>query len=88
LGSRPGTRQRRLPALDLPQVDLVLPILTLGVSLLMATASAHTTALDRYTINGGGGTVKFKQSGESAEALSITKPLDLQALGGPVTIGR
>ncbi|MEI6782316.1 MAG: DUF642 domain-containing protein [Verrucomicrobiota bacterium] len=31
-------------------------ILTLGVSLLMATASAQTPALDRYTINGGGGT--------------------------------
>jgi M6 family metalloprotease-like protein len=35
-----------------------------------------------------GGTVKFKTSGASAETLSITKRLDLQALGGPVTIGR
>jgi hypothetical protein len=35
-----------------------------------------------------GGTLKFKQSGTSAETLSILKPLDLQALGGPVTIGR
>ena len=34
-----------------------------------------------------GGTVKFKQSGTSAETLSISKPLNLQALGGPVTIG-
>ena len=35
-----------------------------------------------------GGTVKFKQSGTSAETLSLSKRLDLQALGGPVTIGR
>lgn len=35
-----------------------------------------------------GGTVKFKQSGTSAETLSLSKRLDLQALGGPVTIGQ
>lgn len=35
-----------------------------------------------------GGTVKFKQAGASAEILSISKPLYLQTLGGPVTIGR
>lgn len=35
-----------------------------------------------------GGTVKFKTSGKSAETLAILKPLDLQALGGPVTIGQ
>ncbi len=35
-----------------------------------------------------GGTVKFKQSGTSSETLTISKTLDLQALGGPVTIGR
>jgi len=35
-----------------------------------------------------GGTIKFKQGGTSAETLSISKALDLQALGGPVTIGK
>jgi M6 family metalloprotease-like protein len=35
-----------------------------------------------------GGTVKFKTSGASAETLSITKRLDLRAIGGPVTIGQ
>lgn len=35
-----------------------------------------------------GGTVKFKQGGTSAETLSISKRLELQATSGPVTIGR
>ena len=35
-----------------------------------------------------GGTVKFKQSGASAETLTISKRLNLQAVGGPVTIGQ
>lgn len=35
-----------------------------------------------------GGAVKFKLGGTSAETLSISKRLNLQALGGPVTIGQ
>ncbi len=35
-----------------------------------------------------GGIVRFKRSGSSAEALTISKRLDFQASGGAVTIGR
>jgi M6 family metalloprotease-like protein len=35
-----------------------------------------------------GGTVKFKTGGSSSESLTLSKRLDLQALGGPVTIGQ
>ncbi|MEO8260744.1 MAG: hypothetical protein ABI868_25590 [Acidobacteriota bacterium] len=35
-----------------------------------------------------GGTVKFQRAGTSAEAITVTKRLDLVATGGPVTLGR